>query len=260
MIDIQSTPDPRHISIDRVGIKDLRYPIKVRLPHGGYQQTIAEIDVFVDLHPKFRGTHMSRFVEIIDRISGQELTLFTLPDILTQVREQLGSKTSELYIRFPYFLRKKAPVSEIAGMVDYQCRFHGRLDGEMVFTYGVTAPVTSLCPCSREISEAGAHNQRGEVSVDIRSVDKEIIWFEELIETVESCVSAPVFSILKREDEKYVTELAYKNPVFVEDIVRSLAEKFSNDERIVWFRVQAKSHESIHNHNAFAVIERDKTG
>ena len=260
MIDVQSTPDPRHISIDRVGVKDLRYPIKVRLPKGGYQQTIAEIDVFVDLHSEFRGTHMSRFVEIIDRISGHELTLFTLPDILTQVKEQLGSKTSELYIRFPYFLRKKAPVSGIAGMVDYQCRFHGRLDGEMVFTYGVTAPVTSLCPCSREISEAGAHNQRGEVSIDIRSVDNEIIWFEELIETAESCVSAPVYSILKREDEKYVTELAYNNPVFVEDIVRSLAGKLGSDDRIIWFRIQAKSNESIHNHNAFAVIERDKTG
>ena len=256
MIDIQSTRDLRNISIDRVGVKNLRYPVKVREMSGGYQQTIARINVLVDLEAQNRGTHMSRLIELIDSFSGHEMTIFTIPEILNQLKSKLDSHTAEIDIRFPYFLRKKAPVSKVEGMVDYNCNFHGRLDGEMIFQYGVSAPVSSVCPCSKEISDFGAHNQRGNVSVDIRSKDNSIVWFEELIELIESCASSPRYSVLKREDEKFVTENAYLNPVFVEDVVRELAKKLEKDERLTWFRIEATHHESIHNHDAFAVIER----
>ncbi|MDP8240397.1 MAG: GTP cyclohydrolase FolE2 [Candidatus Hatepunaea meridiana] len=257
MIDVQASPDTRNISIDKVGVKNLRYPIKVRQKAGGYQRTIAKINVFVDLFAEYRGAHLSRFVELIDGISGQELTVFTLPDILNSIKDRFDSMTAEININFPYFLRRKAPVSEKQGLMDYRCRFHGRLDGKMDFIYGVTAPVTSLCPCSKEISDRGAHNQRAEVSVDIRSKKGKLVWFEEIIDMIEASGSAPVYSILKREDEKYVTELAYDNPVFVEDIVRSIAEKLNVDKRITWFKVQVNSMESIHNHSAYAVIEKE---
>ncbi len=258
MIDVQSSPDPRRIRIDRVGVTDLRYPIKVLERGGGHQQTIADIEVAVDLSPRFRGTHMSRFVEIIDRHCGEELTVFTIPGILCEVRDILKSKTAEIDIAFPYFLRKKAPVSGSSGMVNYRCRFHGRLDGAVDFSYGITAPVTSLCPCSKEISRYGAHNQRGAVTVDIRSPEGELVWFEELIDWMESCASAPVHSILKREDEKFVTEQAFDNPVFVEDIARGMAQILNSEPRVTWFRIHAKNFESIHNHSAFASIECTK--
>jgi len=257
MIDIQSTRDSRNISIDRVGVKNLRYPVKVRQMSGGYQQTVARISVLVDLQAQSRGTHMSRLVELIDSFSGQEMTIFTIPKILDQIRSRLESQTAEIDIQFPYFLRKKAPVSKTEGMVDYECNFHGRLDGKLVFQYGVTAPVSSVCPCSKEISDYGAHNQRGLVKVDIRSREGDLVWFEELIEIIESSVSSPIYSILKREDEKFVTENGYKKPVFVEDVVRDIAGKLEKDSRLSWFRIEADHHESIHNHNAFAVIERD---
>lgn len=258
MKDVQSSPDHRDIPIDRVGVRDLRYPVKVRQQAGGYQQTIATINLYVDLHPRYRGTHMSRFVEIIDSVSGDELTVFTIPDILKEVRQKLDSTTAQIEMSFPYFLRRKAPVSGRSGMVDYQCRFWGQLDGALDFLYGVQVPVTSLCPCSKEISDRGAHNQRGLVSVDVRSRANELIWFEELIELVESKASSPVYSLLKREDEKFVTEQAYDRPVFVEDLVRNVAEALDRDDRVAWYRTEAENQESIHNHNAYALIERVK--
>lgn len=258
MIDVQSSFDRRGISIDRVGVRKLRYPILVRQMVGGLQQTIADIAVYVDLHAEYRGTHMSRFVEIIDEASGSEITGYTLPDLLEKIRTSLHSHTAEIELRFPYFLRKAAPVSGKTGLMEYMCRFHGRLDGKMDFLYGITAPVTSLCPCSREISERGAHNQRGEVTIEVRSNGGELVWFEELIEMAERCASAPLYSLLKREDEKWVTEHAYDHPAFVEDMVRTLAEELQNEERVTWFRIAAENFESIHNHNAFALIEREK--
>jgi len=257
MIDIQSTRDSRNISIDRVGVKNLLYPVKVRQMSGGYQQTIARIHVLVDLQAQNRGTHMSRLVEVIDSFSGHEMTIFTIPEILNQLRSRLESQTAEIDIQFPYFLRKQAPISKIGGMVDYNCNFHGRLDGELVFQYGVSAPISSVCPCSKEISDFGAHNQRGEVKVDIRSKKDALVWFEDLIGIIESSASSPIYSILKREDEKFVTESAYKKPVFVEDIVRDIAGILNEDVRLTWFRVEAAHHESIHNHDAFAVIEKN---
>ncbi len=254
MIDIQSTAASRKIRIDRVGVSDLRYPIKVLERDGSLQATIADIELGVDLSPKYRGTHMSRFVEIIDRYSGQELTISTIPELLKEVCVVLESKTAEIDIRFPYFLRKQAPVSRKEGLVNYSCRFHGRLDGTVDFMYGLSAPITSLCPCSKEISDHGAHNQRAEVTVEIRSVAGKLVWFEELIGWIEGCASSPAYSILKREDERFVTEQAYDNPAFVEDIVRSLAEILNDDKRITWYNIHAESYESIHNHNAFASI------
>lgn len=258
VIDLQSTRDPRKIRIDRVGVTDLRYPIKVREQGGSLQMTIADIELGVDLSPRYRGTHMSRFVEIIDRYSGQELTVFTIPKLLKEVCVVLESRTAEIDIRFPYFLRKEAPISRKQGLVNYSCRFHGRLDGDVDFMYGLSAPVTSLCPCSKEISDRGAHNQRGTVTVDIRSIEGKLVWFEELIEWIESCVSSPAYSILKREDERFVTEQAYDNPVFVEDIVRNLAGTLNREKRVTWYNIHAESYESIHNHNAFASINSSK--
>lgn len=258
MIDVQSMPDPHKIRINRVGVTDLHYPIMVLEKDGGRQKTIADIQVAVDLSPEYRGTHMSRFIEVVDKYCGEELTAFTIPKILNEIRGHLDSKTAEIDIRFPYFLRKNAPVSGRSGMVDYRCHFHGRLDGEVDFQYGITAPVTSVCPCSKEISDRGAHNQRSMVTVEVRSGKDEIIWFEELIEWIEECSSAPVYSILKREDEKYITERAFDNPTFVEDIARSLAHKLNMEQRVIWYRVHAENFESIHNHNAFASIECEK--
>ncbi|MBZ0266228.1 GTP cyclohydrolase FolE2 [bacterium] len=256
MKDVQSSYDSRGIPIDRVGVKGLRYPIKVLQRDNGLQSTIAEISIFVDLHPNFRGTHMSRFVEIIDNVSGEEITIHTIPKLLQTIKNTLKSNTAEIEIWFPYFIRKRAPVSGKTGLLDYQCHFRGRFDGRIDFVYGVKVPITSLCPCSKEISNRGAHNQRGLVSLDIRSEEDILIWFEELIEIIELNASAPIYSLLKREDEKFVTEQAYDNPKFVEDLVRNIALKLQKDERIKWFSVSAENIESIHNHNAFAFIER----
>ena len=258
MIDLQSTPDHRGIGIDRVGVKGLRYPIKVRTRDGGFQQTIADFGLFVDLHPKYRGTHMSRFIEALDRFAELELTAFTIPDLLNDLRRRLDAETAEVEVGFPYFIRKSAPVSGKSALVDYRCHFVGQMDGTLEFRYGVTTPVTTLCPCSKEISDYGAHNQRSEVTLSIRSTESNLIWFEEMIEWVEACASAPVYSLLKREDEKFVTEQAYDNPVFVEDVVRALAEKLNANHAITWFRISSENFESIHNHNAFAMIERSK--
>ena len=258
MIDLQASFDSRNVPLERVGVKDLRYPIKVLQPNGKLQDTIAKININIDLHPEYRGAHMSRFIEIVETISGQELTVSTIPEILEVTKIKLNSKTAEIDIHFPYFIPKSAPVSHAIGMVDYQCNIYGRLKDDIDFRYGVTVPVTSLCPCSKEISNYGAHNQRCLVSLDIRTEQKEIIWFEELIQLIESSASAPIYSILKREDEKFVTEQAYNNPVFVEDIVRDLSLKIERDNRIIWFKLEAISEESIHNHNAFAATERTK--
>ena len=200
---------------------------------------------------------MSRFIEIIDTISGKELTVNTIPEILERTKHKLNSETAEIDIHFPYFVAKEAPVSHAVGLVDYQCNIYGQLKDDIDFRYGVVVPVTSLCPCSKEISDYGAHSQRCLVSLDIRTKHKEIIWFEELIELVESSASAPIYSILKREDEKFVTEQAYNNPVFVEDIVRDLILKMRDRHNIAWCAIHAESIESIHNHNAFASTTGD---
>ncbi len=226
----------------------------------GKQKTIANFLMTVSLPHHFKGTHMSRFIEVLNEYQG-EVTMRTLPEILRALKEQLDAKTARIEVTFPYFIKKEAPVSKATGLMEYECAFLGESNGdEDDFVFSVKVPVTSLCPCSKEISDRGAHNQRGYVTIEARCCRDangklEIIWIEELIEIAESSASAPVFALLKRVDEKAVTEMAYDNPAFVEDIVRDVAQKMMADQRVDWFRVNVVNHESIHNHSAFAKIE-----
>ncbi|RQW77639.1 MAG: GTP cyclohydrolase I FolE2 [Geobacter sp.] len=259
MVDIQSHHDDRNIPIDQVGVSDLRYPIIVLDRKNERQQTVANISMSVNLPHNFKGTHMSRFVEILNQHRGG-ITVSTLPDILHDLKRHLKSESARLELTFPYFLERKAPVSKATSLMEYECTFTGESNGkgdDLVF--GVKVPVTSLCPCSKAMSGRGAHNQRGHVTIDVRASrdnngKRHLVWIEELVDIAEKSASAPVYSLLKRSDEKYVTDQAYDNPVFVEDIVRNVTFKLKNDSRIAWYRVKAVNHESIHNHSAFAVI------
>jgi len=255
MPDLQKEHDTRNIAIDKVGVKDICYPIVVMDRSHDKQHTVARINMYVDLPHHFKGTHMSRFIEILNQHRG-EITIRNMGKILEQMKQRLEASSAHVEMEFPYFIEKEAPVSKAKGLMEYQCRLHGRLDQteKTDFVLGVTVPVTSLCPCSREISARGAHNQRSEVRVDIRM--ERFIWIEELISWIEGCGSSPVYSLLKREDEKAVTEQAYDNPMFVEDIVRAVTEKLSEIEGIEWFRVECENFESIHNHSAYAMLER----
>ncbi len=252
MPDLQKSTDTRNISIDQVGVKGIRYPIVVLDKSKVEQHTVARINMYVDLPHHFKGTHMSRFIEVLNQYRG-EITMRNLGAILQEVKERLEATRAHMELEFPYFIEKEAPASGARGLMEYLCRLTGNLGEKKDFILEVTVPVTSLCPCSKEISERGAHNQRGEVRVQIRS--PKFIWIEDLIAWVEACGSAPVYSLLKREDEKVLTELAYDNPMFVEDIVRAVTEKLRGVEEIEWFRVECENFESIHNHSAYAMVE-----
>jgi len=255
MIDVQKRQDHRNIDIDKVGVKGISYPIIVLDRRNEKQATVAAVNMYVDLPHRFKGTHMSRFIEVLNTFRG-EMTVYKMPDILREMRRRLEAETAHLEVNFPYFVEKVAPVSGAKSLLEYQCFFSGALDGQLDFVFGLTVPVTSLCPCSKEISRYGAHNQRSHVTVKVRTRD--FVWLEELIEIVESSASCEVYPLLKREDEKYVTEKAYENPVFVEDLVRNVAQILRDDERITWFVVEAENFESIHNHSAYAFVEMDK--
>ena len=254
MPDLQQSADTRNIPIDKVGVKDIHYPIVVMDRSQEKQHTVARINMYVDLPHHFKGTHMSRFVEILNQYRGEIDR--NMGEILEQMKRRLEASSAHIEMEFPYFIEKEAPVSKAKGLMEYSCRLHGQLDenDQTDFVLGVSVPVTSLCPCSREISSRGAHNQRSEVRVDIRM--ESFIWIEDLIMWIEQCGSSPVYSLLKREDEKAVTELAYDNPMFVEDIVRAVTEKLSKIDDISWFRVECENFESIHNHSAYAMLER----
>jgi GTP cyclohydrolase I len=262
--DVQATPDTRGLALDQVGIRDLRYPIDVLDRTGGTQRTIASLALSVGLPHHFKGTHMSRFVEVLSHYRG-EFTMRTLPALLDELRERLGAETARVELRFPYFIEKRAPVSGLAALMDIECGFtaEDRATGRD-FVLVVKAPVASLCPCSKEISEYGAHNQRGEVEIEVRPVVEDdgepaLIWFEELLEMAEASASAPLYPLLKRPDERFVTMQAYENPAFVEDIAREVAVRLHADERVASFRVRVTNFESIHNHNAFAEISGART-
>ena len=263
--DVQGRPDERGIDINQAGVRDLRYPITVLDRARGEQQTVASLSMSVGLPYRFKGTHMSRFIEAIEEYRG-EITMRTLPAILRELRGRLDAESARVEARFPYFLEREAPVSGRKALMDYDCFFLGESSGpDEDFVLGVRVPVTSLCPCSKAISDYGAHNQRGYVSIEIRPRRKtgegpELVWIEELVEVAERSGSAPVYPLLKRPDERHVTMQAYDNPVFVEDIVRNVAEELRSDARISWFRVQTVNQESIHNHNAFAEIEWTRPG
>lgn len=252
--DVQKEKDDRHIPIDKVGVKDIRYPIVVLDKKNKEQHTIASINMYVNLPHQFKGTHMSRFIETLNKHHGS-IALRNMGKILNEMKTTLEAQSAHMEVEFPYFIEKEAPVSKEKGLMEYRCRFIGSSNEmENDFLLEVKIPVNSLCPCSKEMSKYGAHNQRSLVTVQIRF--KDLVWIEDLITIVESSASSPVYSLLKREDEKFVTERAYENPAFVEDIVRNVAEKLEKDENIRWFSVEAENFESIHNHNAYAFVER----
>ena len=257
MKDVQNQIDHRRIPIDKVGIKNLRYPVTVLDKKSGSQHTVATINMYVDLPHRNKGTHMSRFVEILN-LFRPEISLKGIGDVLERMKSHLNAASAHIELTFPYFIEKKAPVSGVEGLLDYTCRFAGNsdADGGVDLISDVVVPISSVCPCSKEISLQGAHNQRGEVRLATRF--KRFIWIEDMIDLVESCASCEVYSVLKREDEKYVTETGYDNPKFVEDVVRDVALKLLADDNIIWFSVSAENFESIHNHSAFAHITRDK--
>jgi GTP cyclohydrolase I len=254
--DIQNSYDDRRIHIDKVGIKDLKLPVIVKDRGREKQRTIADVNFYVDLPHHFKGTHMSRFIEVLNDYRDS-LDISSMEAVLRTIRERLHALRAHLELTFPYFVEKKAPVSGAVGLMDYRCTISASSNGNQKVDTVVTirVPVTSLCPCSREISDYGAHNQRSIVTLSVRL--NRFIWLEELIRLVEEEASCEVYSLLKRSDEKYVTEKAYDNPVFVEDIVRAITRKITRDERIDWFTVESENLESIHNHNAYAYIERN---
>lgn len=254
--DVQGEADPRRIPIDRVGVRGLRHPLQVEDRSGHRQATVAELTMTVSLAHDTKGAHMSRFVEMINEL-GEPLSVRSFRRLLEGMTERLEAPDGEIDIRFPYFRQKHAPVSGVASLMDYRAAFIGRRRaGHNDVWLQVAAPATSLCPCSKKISEYGAHNQRSEITIEARVED--IIWLEELIEIAEGAASAEVYGVLKRTDEKYVTEQAYDNPKFVEDIIRELAIALEADERIRAFRISCENFESIHNHSAFAELSRDK--
>jgi len=254
MHDKQNERDYRELRIDKVGVRGLRFPIQVKDKAHSSQNTVATIGMFVDLPKEFKGTHMSRFIEVLNA-HGSVIHVNNITDILSAMQKKLNAKTAHLEIEFPYFLTKLSPVTEKAGVMDYTARFDATANGkEIDFVLTVKVGVTTLCPCSKAISEYGAHNQRGLVTLQIRS--RESIWIEDLIAIIEGCASSELYALLKRQDEKAVTERAYENPVFVEDLVRNVALKLNAHPLVTWYKVEAENYESIHNHNAYASIEK----
>jgi GTP cyclohydrolase I len=263
MEDVQNRRDRRCIPLDRVGVAELRYPIVVLDRHHRKQHTVSVLRMSVNLPHEFKGTHMSRFIEILNRHRG-EITMRTIPEVLSDLRRTLNAESAHFEANFPYFIERKAPVSGATALMDYECSFDAAANGSSNnFIFGVRVPVTSLCPCSKAISDYGAHNQRGFITIRVRTQrdlqgNYKMVWFEELIEIAERSASAPVYPLLKRVDERHVTMQAFDNPVFVEDMVRNVAGALQDDMRIEWFHVHAVNQESIHNHGAFADLQWDR--
>ena len=254
--DVQNSADTRRLAINKVGIKDIRHPIRVRDRSGGEQHTIATFNMYVNLPHNFKGTHMSRFVEILN-IPGREISVDSFKGMLTEMTDRLEAESGHIEMTFTYFITKAAPVSGVESLMDYEVTFAGEIrDSRPAMNLKVVVPVTSLCPCSKKISRYGAHNQRSHVTVNVRT--RGFIWIEDLIDLVEKEASCELYGLLKRPDEKYVTERAYENPKFVEDMVRDIAAKLNRDERVAAYSVESENFESIHNHSAYAMIERDK--
>ena len=256
MNDIQNQRDHRRIEINKVGVKNIRYPITVLDKAKGFQHTVASVNMYVGLPHRFKGTHMSRFVEILNKYKG-DIAIKTFSKILTEVKRKLKAETAHLEVEFPYFIEKEAPVTKSRSLMEYICRFCGSSNEEEDFYVGIVVPITTVCPCSKEISQFGAHNQRSLVTVNLRF--KKFIWIEDIVQLVEDCASCDLYSILKRPDEKFVTEKAYENPMFVEDVVREIAKRLKKDGNITWFTVESENFESIHNHSAYAYVERGES-
>src|SRR5215510_5369585 len=255
--DVQNRADTRQIPINRVGVKDVYHPVRVLDRSGGEQHTIANFNMYVNLPHNFKGTHMSRFVEILNSYE-KEISVTSFQQMLSEMTTRLDATSGHIEMSFPYFVTKRAPVSGVESLLDYKASLLGSVhDGASIISLRVVVPVTSLCPCSKRISDYGAHNQRSHVTITARI--RSHMWIEELIEIAESEASCELYGILKRPDEKYVTERAYDNPKFVEDMVRDIAGVLNADPRIEAYEVESENFESIHNHSAYARIQRDKT-
>lgn len=255
--DVQSSEDTRRLAINKVGIKSIRHPVKVRDRNGGVQHTVAMFNMYVGLPHHFKGTHMSRFVEILNG-REHEISVESFEPMLREMVTRLEAQTGHVEMVFPYFINKSAPISGVQSLMDYEVTFTGEIreGGEYEFTMKIIVPVTSLCPCSKKISDYGAHNQRSHVTITATLGDH--VWIEEIVRLVEDQASCELYGLLKRPDEKYVTERAYDNPKFVEDMVRDVAGRLHAEPRILAFAVESENFESIHNHSAYAVIEHDK--
>ena len=254
--DVQASADTRRLAIDQVGVKSIRHPMKIQEKSGGIQHTVATFNMYVGLPHHFKGTHMSRFLEILNA-HEREITVESFRLMLREMVERLEAAEGRIEMSFPYFVNKRAPVSKVRSLLDYEVTFIGEIAaGRQCFSMKVLVPVTSLCPCSKKISDYGAHNQRSHVTVTARTND--FVWIEEIIEVVEKQASAELYGLLKRPDEKFVTERAYDNPKFVEDMVRDVAAILNLDERVEAYVVESENFESIHNHSAYAQIRKDK--
>ncbi len=255
--DVQNSTDDRRLAIDKVGIKSIRHPVRVADKGGGVQHTIATFNMYVELPHNFKGTHMSRFVEVLNA-HEREISVDTFKRMLREMLERLEADSGHVEMTFPYFINKSAPVSGVQSLMDYEVTFVGEVErGRQTFTMKVVVPVTSLCPCSKEISDYGAHNQRSHVTITART--RGFVWIEDIVGYAESEASSELYGLLKRPDEKLVTERAYDNPKFVEDMVRDVAARLNADDRIERYTVESENFESIHNHSAYALIERDKS-
>ncbi|MDR2637245.1 MAG: GTP cyclohydrolase FolE2 [Zoogloeaceae bacterium] len=255
--DVQSSADTRRLAINKVGIKSIRHPIRVSDRDRGVQHTIATFNMYVGLPHNFKGTHMSRFVEILNG-HEREISVENFPAMLKETVARLEAETGHIEMNFPYFINKSAPISGVRSLMDYDVTFLGDIcaGGRITTRLKVVIPATSLCPCSKEISERGAHNQRSHVTVTV--LVNKFIWIEELVQLVESEASCELYGLLKRPDEKYVTERAYDNPKFVEDMVRDVAARLNADARVIAYTVESENFESIHNHSAYALIESEE--
>lgn len=254
--DVQNTVDTRHLAIDKVGIKAIRHPVVVKDKTGGDQHTVAMFNMYVHLPQQFKGTHMSRFVEILN-MNEHAISVESFETILREMVKRLEAESGHIEMTFPYFVNKAAPISGVKSLLDYEVTFIGEIHhGKFEITVKVLVPVTSLCPCSKKISSYGAHNQRSHVTVT--ALINDFIWIEDIIDLVEKQASCELYGLLKRPDEKYVTERAYDNPKFVEDMVRDVAAQLNAEKRIIAYTVESENFESIHNHSAYALIEKDK--
>ena len=257
LADVQATADARAVAIDRVGVKSIKFPLRVRGAGGVAQSTVATIDMYVALPHHVKGTHMSRFLEVL-HAEGQALDAAVLRGLMDRMLERLEAHSGYIEMRFTYFIEKRAPVSGVPSLLDYEVKLRAEVDakGRFEASLSVLAPVTSLCPCSKEISDYGAHNQRSHISIE--AVLKGELSIEELVAIAEKQASCEVYGLLKRPDEKYVTERAYDNPKFVEDLVRDIALALNAEPRIAAYTVESENFESIHNHSAYALIRHDK--
>lgn len=259
MIDVQNQPDHRQIDIQKVGVKDINYPVVVLDRAKEKQFTVASVNMYVDLPHLFKGTHMSRFIEVLNKYHDEGISPKNFFEILDELRTSLDAKSAHVDVTFPYFIEKRAPVSGAKSLMEYRCSYHGSVNGDTrQFIIGIQVPINTLCPCSKEISDRGAHNQRGIVTVKLKS--KKFFWIEDVIKIVEESASSDVYALLKREDEKFLTERAYDHPMFVEDVVREVALALGKNQNFTWFSVEVENFESIHNHSAYAFVEKRNDG